>query len=336
VITDRHQRIIRVNDSFIRVYGWNRDDLIGKELYDFIAEEERELSKKRQEEFLISGIRSSGEMKLVRSNGDIAHALFTTASLELSHKRRFQVTTIMDITVRKQMELSLRLAKEQADTANHAKSMFLANMSHELRTPLNAIIGFSEMIINETFGAIENDKYAEYLSDIHLSAKHLLEVINEVLDMSKIEAGRVDLYEETFDIRMLIDSVLRMMTSRAFSSGLEFKEVHAPDLPNLYADPRLVRQILINLVGNSVKYSSKGGTIEVRTELTEDNTLVVMVIDTGDGIPEDKIKEALEPFGQVIRSYDSDGLSQGTGTGTGLGLPLARAMMELHDGTFFR
>ena len=326
VVTDQHQRIVRVNESFVRIYGWKRDELIGNEIVNLIAHDEREMARKNHDEFIKTGIRSSGEMKILRKDGKIANALYTTAALELSHGRRFQVTTIMDITLRKQMENTLRLAKEQADTANQAKSTFLANMSHELRTPLNAIIGFSEMMQKGTFGPLGHPKYTEYMGDVHSSAVHLLEIINEVLDMSKIEAGRVELDEEYFDIRHMVDSVTRMMASRAFSSGLQIRPVIADGLPRLYADPRLIRQILINLVGNAVKYSKVEGTIEVRAHLSKSGGMQLVVADNGVGIPKDKIKEALEPFGQVSHR-------DGAGQGTGLGLPLAKAMAGLHDGT---
>lgn len=328
IVTDRHGRIVRVNDSFIRIYGWSRDDLVGKEFIGLVNEEERERAKARHEEFLRSGIRSSGELKILRKDNKTANVLFTTAALELSNGRRFQVTTIMDITLRKQMEISLRMAKEQADTANHAKSAFLANMSHELRTPLNAIIGFSEMMMKETFGPVGSDKYIEYMGDIHLSAKHLLEIINEVLDMSKIEAGRVELDEERFNLPELIASVSRMMASRAFSSGLEIVEDVDKDLPPIYADPRLVRQILINLVGNAVKYSNSNGKIHIRAHKLPHGDLSLIVEDDGVGIPKERLADALEPFGQVNRPHDSAGIQ-----GTGLGLPIAKAMVELHGGT---
>ena len=167
IVTDQHQRIVRVNDSFIRIYGWSRNNLIGHAFTSIVPEEDREAVQKAHEEMLETGARNSGEMKIMRKDGSPANILYTTASLELSNGRRFQVTTIMDITLRKQMEISLRSAKEQADAANQAKSTFLANMSHELRTPLNAIIGFSEMMMKETFGLLGNEKYKEYLGDIH-------------------------------------------------------------------------------------------------------------------------------------------------------------------------
>jgi PAS domain S-box-containing protein len=327
IVTDHHRRIVKVNDSFVRIYGWTRNDLIGNDFLHIISGDERDLARKNHEEFISGGIRSSGEMKLSRKNGSMANVLFTTATLELSQRRRFQVTTIMDITLRKQMEYSLRIAKEQADAANHAKSAFLANMSHELRTPLNAIIGFSEMILKETFGPLGSAKYAEYLSDIHMSARHLLEIINEVLDMSKIEAGKVDLDEQEIDMPRLVESIIRLMSNRAFSNGLEVKEIVAENLPVLYADARLIRQILINLLTNAIKYSHKSGLIEVSIQMTASGEMQMIVQDYGVGIPKDRIAEAMQPFGQIhdpIRTNDQQG--------TGLGLPLTKAMVELHGG----
>lgn len=328
VVTDHHQRIVRVNDSFLRIYGWSRTELIGRDFTQLITPDERELVQQAHEDLMKTGIRNTGEMKLLRRDQSMANVLFTTATLELSNGRRFQVTTVMDITLRKQMELSLRLAKEQADSANQAKSTFLANMSHELRTPLNAILGFSEMMMKETFGKLGNPKYAEYLGDIHLSARHLLEIINEVLDMSKIEAGRLELDEDIFDVGQVVQAVTRMMDSRAFSGGLKIRQFIEDGLPPLFADPRLVRQILINLVGNAVKYSNPGGTIEIRAVTNAEGGMLLVVIDQGIGIPKDRIKDALEPFGQVSQPVETKGVQ-----GTGLGLPLARAMAELHGGT---
>jgi len=327
LVTDPTRRIVKVNDSFVRTYGWAREELTGSDFINIVSMEERDQTLRSHEDFIRSGIRSSGEMKVTRKDGTIASVLFTTATLELSQKRRFQVTTIMDITLRKQMEISLRLAKEQADAASQAKSAFLANMSHELRTPLNAIIGFSEMMQKETFGPIGNDKYAEYMGDIHMSARHLLDIINEVLDMSKIEAGRVELDQQEVDIDHLISSVIRIMASRAFSSGLDIRQNVPDGLPGLYADARLVRQILINLITNAVKYSKPGGAIDVSADLSGEGGIRIIVADQGIGIPKDRIKEAMEPFGQI-----NDPTHARNQQGTGLGLPLARAMVEMHDG----
>jgi PAS domain S-box-containing protein len=332
VVTDHNRRIVRVNDSFIRTYGWERDDIVGEDFLSLASPDEEEKTQeerdREEQHFIESGSRTSGEVKIQRKDGAVASALFTTATLELSQKRQFQVTTIMDISMRKQMETSLRMAKEQADAANHAKSSFLANMSHELRTPLNAIIGFSEMMMKETFGELGSSKYKEYLEDIHLSAKHLLEIINEVLDMSKIEAGRAELDEEWIDVEDLIHSINRIVSSRTFSSGITVNVNIPRRLPGLYADSRLMRQILINLVSNAVKFSYEGGMIDISARMLDDGELEIIVKDYGQGIPEHKINEALEPFGQIYDSAHAAKKYQGTG----LGLPLARAMVELHGG----
>lgn len=330
VVTDNSGKVVRVNDSFVRTYGWSRDELINADITSLVTPDERERARSNHEKFIRNGGRTTGEMKIIRKDGSVANALFTTATLELSQKRRYQVTTVMDITLRKQMEQHLRLAKEQADAANMAKSTFLANMSHELRTPMNAIIGFSEMMMKETFGPLGSPKYGEYLTDIHASAEHLLEIINEVLDMSKIEAGRIELDEGEVDMRGLVESVTRMLASRAFGNNMTINLDIGENLPHLHGDQRLIRQILINLVTNALKFSHPGGRIDVSAKIIADGRMEIIIADQGVGIPRDKIREAMEPFGQVNdraekRTYYSQG--------TGLGLPLAKAMAELHDGT---
>ena len=330
VVTDHAGRIVRVNDSFIRTYGWSREELINADFVELITPDERERGRRNHDKFVETGIRSSGEMRLIRRDGSIANALFTSATLELSQKRRFLVTTVMDITLRKQMEQSLRMAKEQADAANRAKSTFLANMSHELRTPLNAIIGFSEMMISGTFGPMENPRYHEYMKDIHTSAEHLLEIINEVLDMSKIEAGRIELLEEHISVSELVSSVVRMMASRIFASDLNMIINIPKAIPVLCADARLVRQIFINLLTNAVKFSKTGEKIMIEADIVGDGRMRLSIRDRGMGIPEDKIKQALEPFGQVNDMAETRRMRE---QGTGLGLPLAKGMVELHDGS---
>ena len=326
-VTDHHRRIVRVNDSFLRAYGWKREDIVGEDFAILLPNEEKKEEIQRYDTMMDSGIRSSGEGRILRKEGSIANVLYTTATLALSQGRNFQVKTMMDITLRKQMEMSLRMAKERADAANNAKSSFLANMSHELRTPLNAVIGFSEIMMNETFGPLGSDKYIEYLGDIHLSAKHLLEIINEVLDMSKIESGKVDLDEQEIDIAGLVTSVIRIMESRAFKSEVKLTIEIEDKIPTLIADMRLIRQVLINLVSNAVKFSKKGQEIKTKVFVDELGDLILSVEDHGIGIPKDKIKDALEPFGQIMDSQHAKEQQ-----GTGLGLPLARAMVELHGG----
>jgi len=326
IVTDHHGRMVRVNDMFLSEYGWKREELLGEEFLLIVPPEDHALSKRLHSAFIDHGRQGTREVQLVRKDGSVADVLITTALLELSQKRRFMVSTIRDITERKSMMTSLRRAKEEADTANRAKSAFLANMSHELRTPLNAIIGFSELMKNHLFGPLNNPKYEEYMMDIHFSSRHLLDIINDVLDMSKIEAGRVELIESEVAISEVLDSVARIMSDRAHaqSIGLDFKV--ETTLPHIKADQRLLRQILINLVSNGVKFSPAGKSVKVRASVLPDKHMRIAVEDEGCGIPPDKLKIVLEPFGQVNDPRHS------SGQGTGLGLPLAKAMTELHGG----
>ena len=326
LVTDHHGRIVRVNDAFLKEYGWDRGDLLGESFLIVVPPEDHTLSKKLHAAFINRGRHGMRELQLKRKDGSIVDIIITTALLELSQKRRFMVSTIRDITERKDMMRNLKRAKEEADSANRAKSSFLANMSHELRTPLNAIIGFSELIKNQIFGPINNPKYEEYMTDIHLSSRHLLDIINDVLDMSKIEAGKIDLVESEVAVSEVFDSIDRIMGDRvrAASVILDFQTDNA--IPHLRADQRLLRQILINLVSNAVKFSSAGKNIKVGAFTFPDHHIRISIEDEGCGISPDKIKAVQEPFGQVSdpRYY--------RGQGTGLGLPLAKAMVELHGG----
>lgn len=327
VVTDHNQRIVRVNESFLKAYGWEASDLLGNNFSILIPKGDgNPASEKRRIMLEEDGeSRKTQEIQILGRDGKLASALSSTVMLELSEGRRFLISTIVDITEIKAMQEGLRIARDQADTANRAKSAFLANMSHELRTPLNAIIGFSDMMKSGTLGVIENANYIEYLGDIHFSATHLLSIINDVLDMSKIEAGKMKLSETEFSIIGLMESVRRLMTTKAEEKHITIQLEKTEDTPGLLADERLVRQILINLVSNAVKFSPEHSTITMRS-LVEPGALIVSVMDEGVGIPEELLDEVVEPFGQV----DDPKLNKGQGTG--LGLPLAKAMMELHDG----
>jgi len=221
---------------------------------------------------------------------------------------------------------ALRLAKEKAEAASRAKSDFLATMSHELRTPLNAIIGFSEMMVREVLGPLGNAQYRTYVADIHASGSHLLQIINDILDLSKAEAGKLELYEEVFDLRDSIHSVRQLISARISEGGLSDSVTLPADLPLLRADERKTKQVLLNLVSNAVKFTLSGGHIEIAGRYDPEAGLTLTVSDTGIGIAPTDLTRVLAPFEQVDSSFSR---SQ---QGTGLGLPLVKAIIELHGG----
>ncbi len=238
------------------------------------------------------------------------------------------VATFTDITDQETVTADLRNAKEQAEFANRAKSEFLANMSHELRTPLNAIIGFSQIMTEQMFGPIGSPRYREYAGDILNSSQHLLQIINDILDMAKIEAGRVVLHEAPVEVARLAESCFRLVGERAESAGVALRIDIAPDLPDLLGDERLVKQILLNLLSNAVKFTPRGGRVTISGRVDPDAGWTLSVIDTGIGITAADIPRVMQPFGQVDGSY-----ARKHG-GTGLGLSIVRALAELHGGTF--
>jgi two-component system cell cycle sensor histidine kinase PleC len=217
-------------------------------------------------------------------------------------------------------------ARRRAEAANRAKSRFLATMSHELRTPLNAIMGFSEVMKAELLGPVTNKTYLEYSENIHESGRHLLQLINEILDLSRIEAGRYELHEEPIRLVDIADDCRRLLKLRAESKGLRVIEDYDEDLPQVWADQRAIRQICLNLLSNSLKFTPKGGQVTLTVAATTDGGQMLCVSDNGPGIPQDEIPKVLEAFGQGSLAHET---AEG---GTGLGLPIVRSLIELHGG----
>jgi signal transduction histidine kinase len=226
----------------------------------------------------------------------------------------------------KARERRLREAQEQAEAASRAKSSFLANMSHELRTPLNAIIGFSEIMAGEMFGALGNRRYNQYSGDIVSSGRHLLAIINSVLDLAKSEAGKLEIDTQPVDLADVLADCVTMIREQCARGGLtlELSEPQAPIL--VMGEAQKLRQVFLNVLSNATKFTEPGGRVTVAASLAMEGTVAVSVADTGIGMSEEEIPVALAPFGQVdsrlARKFD----------GTGLGLPLAKALVELHEG----
>ena len=292
-----------------------------------VRAESRDLVRSTFRRRLTTGGKYNQEYEIVRPDGQIRAV---RAEAEAVMNDQGEVVRILgsvhDQTGAKRVETALRRAKEVAVEANKAKSEFLANVSHELRTPLNAIIGFSEVMIQEVFGPVGNDRYRDYAGDIRQSGIHLLGVINDLLDYSKLEAGRLELHLEEICVRRIIDKCIRMMRQGAESENVALvgKLPEIDDL--LHGDEQKVTQIVLNLLSNAIKFTPAGGVVTVSMHET-DSGIDIEVTDTGIGMSSSDIELALSPFGQV------DSALNRRHAGTGLGLPLSKSLAELHGGT---
>lgn len=230
-----------------------------------------------------------------------------------------------DITELKKAQIGLINAKEEAELANRAKTDFLANMSHELRTPLNSIIGFSELLISIDIGTLGLSRANEYLGDINRSGRHLLRLISDILDISKIEVGELKLDEEALCLRELSEECMRMIKERARRAGTRIENHLRPPKVRLFADETRIKQIILNLLTNAIKFTESGGVVSLSWHKNDNGSISLKVTDTGAGMAMENIKVALEPFGQVANSMTREH------EGAGLGLPLSRRLAELHQ-----
>ena len=235
---------------------------------------------------------------------------------------------LRDVTAWKRTEEELINARQQAERASTAKSEFLAKISHEIRTPLNAIIGFSEVMMDERFGPVGNERYRQYLKDIHTSGGHLISLLNDLLDLSKIEAGKLELTFVSVNLNDLLQQCVAIMQQQANRERVIIRTSLPPNLPQIVADARSVRQIALNLLSNSIKFTGAGGQVIVSTALTDDHEVVLRVRDTGVGMSEKELQTALEPFRQIATS------ARWGASGTGLGLPITKALAEANHARF--
>jgi len=219
-------------------------------------------------------------------------------------------------------------ARRRSEEANLAKSRFLATMSHELRTPLNAILGFSEVLKNELFGPHANPSYKDYAKDIHGSGQHLLMLINEILDLSRVEAGRYELKEESISLSLIAQDCHHLLSIRAEKRGLEIRELIEPNLPRIWADERAMRQVVLNLLTNAIKFTPRGGQVTIKVGWTTAGGQYLSVKDNGPGIPDEEIAVVMSSFGRGTLAQKN------AEEGTGLGLPIVKGLIELHGGQF--
>ena len=326
---DSDLRFTFVSPRFFQLYPFETGSIIGKSRED-LAKSMRDKeglrthleSLRRREAF------RDFEYVVTERGGEVKYASISgkpvfNASNEFCGYRG----TGSDITARKLAEAEIVASREAAVLANRAKSEFLANMSHELRTPLNSILGYSEMLINEIYGPMGHPKYAEYASAINVSGGYLFNIISDILDISKIEAGEATVEEVEVDVGEAIRSGIAMVEVRAQQKALEIEENIPASLPSLCADARHVKQIVLNLLSNAVKFTPKGGRLAVNARLTEDSAIEISVADTGIGIRTKDISRVLQPFTQVAESHNR------SHEGTGLGLPICNSLMDLHGGS---
>ncbi|HUD50094.1 PAS domain-containing sensor histidine kinase [Parvibaculum sp.] len=321
---------LAANPALARIYGHDTPASmlgaltdIGRQLY---------VDPHRRDEFVRlmreTGVVSGFESQVYRRDGEVIWISESCREVRSSQGALlYYEGTVEDITVRKHAERDLQAAKEQAEAASRAKSAFLANMSHELRTPLNAILGFAQILRDEILGPMGEPKYREYAGDIYGSGKHLLDVINDILDLTKIEGGHLNLDEQEVDVGNVFSACERLVAESARSAQVDLRVTSPREPMVLSVDPTRLTQILLNLLSNAIKFTPEGNRVALSMSRGENGDCLISVTDTGIGMTAEEIVQALQPFQQIdnslARRYE----------GTGLGLTLTKLLTELHGGS---
>ena len=320
---------VTANPALARIYGYDTPAEmisaltdVGLQLY---------VDPKRRDEFIRmmneKGTVSGFESQVYRADGAIIWISESCRAVRNSDgDLLYYEGTVEEVSTRKEAERELRVAKELAEAASKAKSIFLANMSHELRTPLNAVLGFAEILRDELFGPLGDNRYKGYVRDIHDSGKHLLNVINDILDLAKVEAGHLQLDEQPVDVENILATCERLIVDTAELRGIRFEVFYPTTAVTLRLDATRLKQILLNLLSNAVKFTPRGNGVTLGTGWASDGGFFFRVTDQGIGMSPDDVVKALQPFQQIdsslARRYE----------GTGLGLTLTKSLAELHGG----
>jgi PAS domain S-box-containing protein len=326
VVLDWQGLILTLNRSGEALFGYDQHEVQGKPLTSLLAPESSPLALEYFEglKSRVSSLFNQGrEVTALAREGGTLPVFMTLAQVGAAgsgtREERF-CALLRDLTHWKNVEQELEAARKEAERANALKSAFLAKVSHEIRTPLNAILGFAEVMIEERFGPIGNPRYKDYIGDIHASGALVMSLVNDLLDLSKIEAGKMDFAFASIDVNRVVSECVSIMQPQASREQVDTKLSLSPALPNILADERALRQIILNLLSNAVKFNRPGGQVIVSTLLADSGSVVVRIRDTGLGMREGDIGVAFEPF----RRLDAGRPSRGTG----LGLPLTKALVE--------
>ena len=328
VITDTKGVIEYVNPKFTEVTGYLPSEAIGHTSRILKSGTKTPEDYKVLWDTITSGKEWKGEFHNKRKDGTLYWEFSSISPVKAENGKIINFIAVKeDITDRKKMEEDLRTAMTTAEAANKAKSEFLAIMSHELRTPLNAINGFSEMMQLEILGPLGNPGYTGYAKDIHVAGKHLLQVINDILDISKIEADAQELEKEDINVSEMVKGSVELVKGRALRASVRLRQDIPKDFPPLFADRLRLKQILLNLLTNAIKFTPQHGHVIVRSFVDADGAIALQVEDTGVGIAAEDIPKVFKPFGQV------DNVMVRNQEGTGLGIPLSKTLVELHGGS---
>src|SRR5262249_47380143 len=330
IVLDRAGHVLSANRSAQALFGCDAHELTGKNFLDLFASDSIDAASGYFEDLARDGsvnVLNGGRELTGRARQGGHIPLFVTLGT-VGERAEKLCAVFRDITQWKKSADDLLASKRQAERASSAKSEFLAKISHEIRTPLNAVIGFSEVMMEERFGPLGNERYREYIKDIHASGGHLVSLVNDLLDLSKIEAGKLDLNFSPVNLNEITQQCVALMQPQANRERIIIRTSLSPARAGTGADARSIRQIVLNLLSNSIKFPRAGGQVIVSTALTGRDEAVLRVRDTGIGMSEKEIETALEPFRQIATST-----RQGSG-GTGLGLPLTKALVEANRASF--